>query len=174
MRSKWIRYSSSSASRSPCWAWSTRARTRAVSLSFFWVVGASDITDTYGVPRGPVCLTQPRSGCGAEADPALAPVALDVPHTPDEDRVAAVLGLEGERRVVVAGERNVEIVGRLQRDEDRENLLAVEGDFDADTFGVRHCRRTLPELHRSTRGGRTRPGARRGHGAAARRSAGRP
>ena len=35
MRSKWSRYSSSSASRSPCWARSTSARTRFASLSFF-------------------------------------------------------------------------------------------------------------------------------------------
>src|SRR5581483_4985187 len=112
-----------------------------------------------------------RAGDGAEAAAALAREALHVHHAPEHDGVPTVVGLERVGRVVVAGERAVEVLRRLLRHEDREHLLAVEGDLDPDPVHVSHPRRTLPEPHQWHPGGRTPPAGRTARGGAARRRA---
>src|SRR3954452_8924862 len=124
MRSKWIRYSSSSAPRSPCWARSTSARTRCVSLCFLSVAASDTLNFLPGAALG-VTL-----GSGAEADAALAREPLDEDDLPDGARVSAVLGFEGHGRVVVAGEGAVEVVGDRRRDVDGQHLLALERDLE--------------------------------------------
>src|SRR5437879_7714123 len=104
MRSKWMRYSSSSASRSPCWARSTRARTRFVSLSLR-CVDASCIPAFRAPGSGPA--NPPPSGDRAEAHAALAREPLHVDDPAQLDRVVAVVGLEGVRRVPVAAQRTL-------------------------------------------------------------------
>ena len=50
---------------------------------------------------------------GAEADAALAGVALDEGDHPDDDGVAAVVGLEGDRLGLALDERALELVERV-------------------------------------------------------------
>ena len=46
--------------------------------------------------------------------------------------------LEGVGAVVVTGQRAVEVVGRGDRHEDGQDLLAVEGDLDPGALDVTH------------------------------------
>src|SRR5207244_795501 len=70
--------------------------------------------------------------------------ALDVDHPLQGNRVAAVLRLEGQRRLPAAGaqlggaECLLQRVGARRRDERAHDLAAVEGDLDTNPL-LRHA-----------------------------------
>src|SRR5215212_9321475 len=105
MRSKWIRYSSSSASRSPSCARSTSARTRAGASGRSLSVVAA-LTEI-GFP----------AGLAPEPHARLAAVPLDVDDPAQREREAAFFGLErdrslpGSRARLRARDRALELVG---------------------------------------------------------------
>src|SRR5262249_24175535 len=74
-----------------------------------------------------------------EADAALAGEPLHVDDACERDGVPPVLRVERERAVVaLSGGRLVKVVRRVQGDEHRQDLLAVEGDLDPDPLGLAH------------------------------------
>src|SRR5439155_19899566 len=124
MRSKWSRYSSSSASRSPCCARSTSLRTRAGQS------GRSVSTDSWAVTRA-------RSPClGGEPDARLAEEAADIRHLAQGDRVVPVVGLEPDGALAGVGprlraaDRRLQRLGRLRVDDDAQRLTTVKADLD--------------------------------------------
>src|SRR5213083_31014 len=125
MRSKWRRYSSSSASRSPSCARATSARMSAVD--------SVEAVINLKVPRVARALTRDR---GAEADAAFPREPLDVDDALEGDGVAPVLGVEGEGRLARPGtdvcraQSLLERVGARRRHERPHDLPAVEGDLD--------------------------------------------
>src|SRR5947199_10531779 len=125
MRSKWRRYSSSSASRSPSWARSTSAR--------MFAVDSVEAAINLKVPRVARALTRDR---GAEADAAFPREPLDIDDALKGDRVAPVLGVEGEGRLARAGaevcgaQGLLERIGARRRDQRAHDLATVECDFD--------------------------------------------
>src|SRR4051812_9994514 len=130
MRSKWRRYSSSSASRSPCCARSTSARIsgpRSVPL-----VPASAIP----MDRAPPDAGRNALGArpGSEAEPRFAGEALEVVDPAQDDRVADVVGLDRERAVLARDERLLEVLGRLHGHEHVHHLPALEADLDPDVL----------------------------------------
>src|SRR5437867_4514055 len=109
MRSKWSRYSCSSASRSPCCARSTSTRSSVAP----WEPVAR------AIPWIPILLgrvpTDARSVtrylAAAEADTSFARIALDVDDSRKRDRVAPVLGFDLHRSARSAAvERLLELV----------------------------------------------------------------
>src|SRR3954449_10586031 len=92
MRSKWMRYSSSSASRSPCWPRSTRRRiwSRSGEAGFVavWLSSAEDIRKWMPGSRNP----EPHLRVAAEA------AQVDDPAQSDD--VLGVLGVERHRPVL--------------------------------------------------------------------------
>src|ERR1051325_8700183 len=121
MRSKWSRYSSSSASRSPSCARATRARMSAVD--------SLEAAINVEVPGAAKRLTR---GRGAEADAAFPCEALDVDDTLKGDRVPPVLGVERKSGLPCAGadvcrsQSLLERIGARRRDERAHDLPAVE------------------------------------------------
>src|SRR2546429_1630042 len=150
MRSKCIRYSSSSACRSSCCARSTRRRTSAFeSLTGRGTsrVASSAITET--MPRSEREVTRKRSRglrSRAETDPALAGEPLYVDHPLQRDRVPAVLGLQRQRGLagpcaqLRRAERLLERIGTGRQDEGAHDLPAVERNLDPDPFSFNHLR----------------------------------
>src|SRR5580765_8370499 len=92
MRSKWRRYSSSSASRSPPCARATRERMSAV-----------DSLEAAIYPEMPDGAKRLTRGGRSEADAAFAGEPLDVDDPLEGDRVAPVLGLERKSGLAGAG-----------------------------------------------------------------------
>src|SRR5579864_1474351 len=126
MRSKCMRYSSSSASRSPCWARSTRRRTftsagRLIRLCF---------------PAPPTGLT-PGSG-GGEADPARAVEAPEVRDLGNHHMVRAFVGVEDDDPGPVLVQRPLQLVSRLQGHERPDHLSALEPDLDSNPLAASH------------------------------------
>src|SRR3954469_5579856 len=120
MRSKWMRYSSSSASRSPCWPRSTRRRiwSRSGEAGFVavWLSFAEDIR------------TRMPGSRDAEPHSRLAPEPAQVDDPAQGDDVLRVLGVERHRAVLADPVR--ELVGGLRADEHAQRLPAVEPDLD--------------------------------------------
>src|SRR3954454_1447225 len=112
MRSKWMRYSSSSASRSPCWPRSTRrriwSRSGAAAFVAVWLSSAEDIR-----------TWMPRSR-NAEPHPCVAAEATEVDDPAQGDDVFRVLGVERHRAVLADAVR--ELVRRLRADEHAQRL----------------------------------------------------
>src|SRR6266700_1210552 len=110
MRSKWMRYSSSSASRSPCWPRSTSRRT--------WLrSGASGRAAASLSPAAVINRWMPGSR-DPEPHPRLAPEPAQV-HDPAEIHdVARVLGVEGDGSL--PADAALEVVGGLRADEHAE------------------------------------------------------
>src|SRR5512133_2523828 len=125
MRSKWRRYSSSSASRSPSCARATSARMSAVD-SFEAAINLR-------VPRAASARTRDR---GAEADAAFPREPLDVDDALERDGVAPVLGVESEGRLARPGpdvrdaQGLLQRVGARRRDQRAHDLPAVKRDLD--------------------------------------------
>src|SRR6516225_6411969 len=120
MRSKWMRYSSSSASLSPCWPRSTRRRMWSRSGAGWRAAGsvssAADIKTRMPGSRDP------------EPHFRLAPEPAQVDDAPQRHDVGGVLGLERHRAVLADPLR--QLIGRLRADEHAQRLPAVEADFD--------------------------------------------
>src|SRR4051794_19854851 len=133
MRSKCRRYSSSSASRSPCWPRSTSRRTCSFEpLAGFAAARVASSAITLEMPPAARRLTRSRR---PEADPALPGEALHVHDPLEGDRVAAVLRIESEGRLARAGtevgraQRLLQRVCTGRRDQRAHDLAAVEGDL---------------------------------------------
>src|ERR1041384_5932942 len=121
MRSKWMRYSSSSASRSPCWPRSTRRR-------MCWRSGASGRAAA-SLPSV-VAITRGMPGSRDPQPHASLPTEAAHVHDPAQsDDVAGVLGVEGDRPVLA--DAACKLVGRLGADEHAQRLPAVEADLDS-------------------------------------------
>src|SRR3954454_15869955 len=120
MRSKWMRYSSSSASRSPCWPRSTRRRiwSRSGDAAFVavWLSSAEDIRTWMPRSRNP------------ESHPCVTAEAAQVDDAAQGDDVFRVLGVERHRAVLADAVRK--LVRRLRADEHAQRLPAVEADLD--------------------------------------------
>src|SRR6266511_5385383 len=162
MRSKWMRYSSSSASRSPCWPRSTSrrmwSRSGASGCAVAWLSFAPAITGWMPGSRDP------------EPHARLAPETAQVDDSAEVHDVTRVFGVERDGSLLA--DPALELVGRLRGDEHAERLPAVEADLDPHL--VSHG--TPPPRVRRGRnpGGRTQPRARTGLGAARHRRARRP
>src|SRR5437763_734468 len=131
-----MRYSSSSASRSPCWARSTRRRT----FSF-------DSRDDLSAAAGLIRMCFPRPGTGLtraaasgrrEAHAARPVEAAEVRHLRDDNVIRALLGVEDDHPRPVLVQRPLELVGRLQRRERREHLPALEPDLEPYPIAASH------------------------------------
>src|SRR4051812_9779837 len=105
MRSKWIRYSSSSAARSPCCARSTSLRTCSVDSRAGFSV-APELTVSR-LPRLP----------GGEPDAARPAETPEIRHARDDDVVRPVLGLEEDDAGAVLVQRALQLVGGTGVDE---------------------------------------------------------
>src|SRR6266536_4531511 len=118
MRSKWMRYSSSSASRSPCWPRSTRrricSRSGASGRAGAWLSFGAAITGWMPESRDP------------EPHPRLAPEPAQVNDPAEIHDVARVLGVERDGALVA--DAALELVGRLDADQHAQRLPAVETD----------------------------------------------
>src|SRR3954467_5602740 len=120
MRSKWMRYSSSSASRSPCWPRSTSRR--------MWLRSGASGRAAAWLPLA-VAITRWMPGsCGAEPHSLLALEATEVDDPAEVHAVGAVLRVEGHGPALAVPAR--ELAGRLARDEHAQRLPAVEADLD--------------------------------------------
>src|SRR2546421_1384876 len=162
MRSKWIRYSSSSAERSPFWARSTSLRMWSVDSR----AGFSVAPELTGSPF-------PGLACG-EPDTAGALETPEIRDLRDDDVVGPALRLEHHDARPVLVERPLELVGRRAVDEAGDHLAAVEADLYPYAVAVRHATPPPRELRGPIPDGRRRPGTRTCPGAARRRSARRP
>src|SRR5580765_4766023 len=149
MRSKWRRYSSSSASRSPSCARATRARMSAVDS-----LEAAIYSE---MPDRAKRLTR---GGRPEADAAFAGEPLDVDDPLEGNRVAPVLGLERKSRLARAGpngrrtQRLFEGICARRRDQRAHDLPAVEGDFYTHTVGTSQLKPPPRERRGRNPGGR--------------------
>src|SRR5215212_3018199 len=129
MRSKCRRYSSSSASRSPCCPRSTRRRT--CSFDALAAVAAARVASSAITPGMPLPARRLTRGRSPEADPAFAREPLDVHDPLERDGVAAVLGLERQRGLACArtnlgrAERLLERVRARGGDEGAHDLPTV-------------------------------------------------
>src|SRR3954467_11154952 len=161
MRSKWMRYSSSSAARSPACARSTSFRTCSVDSRAFGVVPVSELLTLGTFPRSP----------GAEPDAGGAVVAAEIRDARDDDVVAPVLEVEDDDARPVGVERLLELVGAGGLDEAADHLAALEPDLDP--YAICFSQRIPPPtgLRERTRDARRPPAARTCRAAAARRSA---
>src|SRR3954453_11648650 len=119
MRSKWMRYSSSSASRSPCCPRSTSRRMWSRS-------GASGRVDRLSL-AAPINGWMPGS-----RDPEPHPrVAAELPQVDDAPKihdVLPILGVEGDGSL--PADAALELIHRLRADEHAQRLPAVEADLD--------------------------------------------
>src|SRR3954454_6267046 len=161
MRSKWMRYSSSSAARSPACARSTSFRTCSVDSRAFGVVPVSELLTLGTFPRSP----------GAEPDAGGAVVAAEIRDTRDDDVVAPVLEVEDDDARPIGVERLLELVGAGGLDEAADHLAALEPDLDP--YAICVSQRTPPPrgLRERIRDARPPPAPRTCRAAAARRSA---
>src|SRR5262249_45124736 len=159
MRSKWIRYSSSSASRSPCWPSSTSSRTRS---------GASGCAAA-SLPLGGIRSRMPRSR-DAEPHPRLAEELSEVHDSAKRDDVLRVLGLHPDRAVLA--DSALELGSGIGAHEHAQGLTAVEADLDANELS--HAKPPPRERRGQNRGERTQPPGRTGLRGARRRRAPRP
>src|SRR3954467_11766534 len=99
MRSKWMRYSSSSASRSPFCARSTSARTSDCATP-------DGLGDSVCAIDGPCPSgSGPNPLLGREPDAAVAGEPLHVDDPVEPEQVAPVFSIERERRLAGVGER---------------------------------------------------------------------
>src|SRR5207302_8103113 len=105
----------------------------------------------------------------AEADVALAREALDVHDAAQRDEVLPVGRLESHDSVAAAGESPLELVRGGDGHQSAHELAAVEGDLEPN-LGLMHRRPPRRGRRGWRRDGRMRPRARRGPGAARRRS----
>src|SRR5436190_14613021 len=167
MRSKWRRYSSSNALRSPCCARSTSARTRAGDSRGERVEAVASSAINEGMPGGVAPVTPPSPALRAETDAGVTREPLHVDDAAQGDRVPAVLGIEREGGLAGAGadlgrrERVLERVCAVLLDDRAHHLAAVEPDLDADAVLASQLKRPPTKPRRRSPGGRTRPGARR-------------
>src|SRR3954468_9057826 len=159
IRSKWIRYSSSSAARSPACARSTSFRTCSVDSRGLGVVSELLTIETF--PHSP----------RAEPDPGGAVVAAEVRDPRDDDVVPPVLEIEDHDARPIGVERLLELVGAGRLDEAADHLTALEPDLDP--YAICVSQRTPPPRgpRERIRDARTPPAARTCRAAAGRRSA---
>src|SRR3989440_312546 len=162
MRSKWIRYSSSSAERSPFWARSTSLRMWSVDSR----AGFSVAPELTGSPFPGLACSEP--------DTAGALETPEIRDLRDDDVVGPILRLEHHDARPVLVERPLELVGRRAVHEAGDHLAAVEADLYPYALAVRHATPPPRELRGPIPDGRRRPGTRTSPGAARRRSARRP
>src|SRR6476620_10479032 len=101
MRSKWMRYTSSSASRSPCWARSTSRRTLSVDSRAGFFSGASELT---GFRSTPLARSKPDAARPAEA--------LEIRHARHDHVVRAVLTVEYDDAGPILMQRTLELLRR--------------------------------------------------------------
>src|SRR5712691_302623 len=113
-----MRYSSSSASRSPCCARSTSPRMRSGASAR----SAPPTTSLAAIRR---CFP---SSTGAEPHARLPQRPAQVDDPAQRDGVAPVLRIE--RDGAVAADRALELVSGRSLDQHAEGLAAVEADFD--------------------------------------------
>src|SRR5256712_4891238 len=113
-----MRYSSSSASRSPCCAPSTSRRMRAGASAR----SGAPVSSFAAIRR---CFP---GSAGAEPHTSLAQGPAKVDNAAQGDGVAPVLSIE--RDGAVAADRALELVGSRGLDEHAQGLAAVEADFD--------------------------------------------
>src|SRR4029453_3744887 len=169
MRSKWSRYSCSSASRSPCCARSTSTRAsiaprEPVVPAIPWIPILQG-----GVPTDARSVT--RYLATAETDTSFARIALDVDDSRERDRVAPVLGLDLHRSARSAAvERLLELVRDRRLDVRAHHLAAVEADLDPDPVLLSQRSPALRELRARTQDARKRPACRTVPGEGRRRS----
>src|SRR5919197_5767191 len=103
-----------------------------------------------------------------EPNPTLAGIALHIHDPLERDRVAAVLGLERDRRFTRPGphlggaERLLERVRALRGDERAHDLPAVERDLDPDPLTITHSKPPPRGCRGRNQDGRTQPASRRG------------
>src|SRR5581483_152954 len=122
-----MRYSSSSAARSPCCARSTSRRTFSVDSRAGLRSVASELTRTLSSRLA-----------GGEPDAARPAEAAEVGDIRHHHVEAAVLGLEDDHARPVLVERALERVGRRRVDEAADHLPAVEADLDAHPLAASH------------------------------------
>src|SRR3954464_12095654 len=112
-----MRYSSSSAARSPCGARSTRRRTFSVdSRAAFFSVASTP----FAFP----------GLAGSEPNAAGAAEPAEIRHPGNDHVVGAVLGLEDDDPRPVLVERPLQLVGGGGVDEAADHLPALEPDLD--------------------------------------------
>src|SRR4029453_4533184 len=169
MRSKWSRYSCSSASRSPCCARSTSTRAsiaprEPVVPAIPWIPILQG-----GVPTDARSVT--RYLATAETDTSFARIALDVDDSRERDRVAPVLGLDLHRSARSAAvEGLLELVRDRRLDVRAHDLAAVEADLDPDPVLLSQRSPALREPRARTQDARKGPAYRTVPGAGRRRS----
>src|SRR5260221_10224359 len=105
MRSKWMRYSSSSAARSPCWARSTSRRTLSIDSRGFFS-GASELT-----------VFRPTPLARRESEAARTAETPEVRHPGHNHVEQTVLGRERDDTWTVLVERPLQLIGRCPLDE---------------------------------------------------------
>src|SRR6266511_1001958 len=145
MRSKWMRYSSSSASRSPCCPRSTSCRT--------WSREAASARAGAGLCFAEAITRWMPGSCDPEPHPRLAPEPAHVDDSAQRDDVRRLLRVERHRAFLT--DPALERRGCLRTDEHAQRLSPVEADLDTHlvSYGTPPPReRRGPNL-----GGRRRP-----------------